>query len=264
NTSGTNNFVFSPIEPVNTRQDSIRGDINISKKMNLLVKYTNETWTHLNAAGNFWGDTGFPTLSSDWDQPSHSFAVKLATTLSSTSVNEFQFSRAGNNIFITTNKSGEALNNDIAAKFPTVFPKTAGVGLPTNWGADGYPTLWHQAPWQNHEDLFIWKDDFSKVSGSHDFKFGALVSHNIKNELSNNPSTVASFCLENSRTGNAIAEMLLKDLPVGCYSEFDHNKEALGRWHDFEFYGNDTYKMRTTVTLTVRMSWSRSSPAYSN
>src|SRR5437764_935498 len=71
NTSGTNNFVFSPIEPVNTRQDSVRGDINITKKMNLLVKYTNETWTHLNAGGNFWGDTGFPTISSDWDQPSH-------------------------------------------------------------------------------------------------------------------------------------------------------------------------------------------------
>jgi len=32
NTTGSNNFVFSPIEPVNTRQDSIRGDINISKR----------------------------------------------------------------------------------------------------------------------------------------------------------------------------------------------------------------------------------------
>ena len=183
NASGTNNFVFSPVQPVNTRQDSIRGDVNITSKMNLLVKYTNETWTHLAAGGNFWGDTGFPTISSDWDQPSHSFAIKLATTLSSSAVNEFQFSRAGNDIFITTNAEGTALNDEIASKFPTVFPKAPGVGLPTNWGADGYPALWHQAPWQNHEDLFIWKDDFSKVAGSHDLKFGALASHNIKNEL---------------------------------------------------------------------------------
>src|SRR5258707_970093 len=264
NTSGSTNWISSILEPIRTRQDSIRGDINISKKMNLLVKYTNETWTHGNAAGNFWGDTPFPTLSSDWNQPSHSFAVKLATTLSSTSVNEFQFSRAGNNIFITTNAAGVALNNDIASKFPTVFPKEAGVGLPTNWGADGYPTLWHQAPWQNHEDLFIWKDDFSKVSGSHDLKFGALVSHNIKNELANGAGGLSAFCLENSRTGNAIAEMLLKDLPVGCYSEFDHNEASLGRWHDFEFYGNDTYKIRPLVTLTMGLRWSRYSPAYSN
>src|SRR5438876_5113278 len=264
NTSGSTNWVSSLLEPIKTRQDSIRGDINISKKMNLLVKYTNETWTHLNAGGNFWGDTGFPTISSDWDQPSHSFAVKLATTLSSTAVNEFQFSRAGNNIFITTNAAGKALNDEIASKFPTVFPKAAGVGLPTNWGADGYPALWHQAPWQNHEDLFIWKDDFSKVSGSHDFKFGALVSHNIKNELAQGANGIAQYCGTSTHTGNAIAELLLKDVVLGCYTEIDHDEPSLGRWHDFEFYGNDTYKVRPRVTLTLGMRWSRYSPAYSN
>lgn len=264
NTTGPTNWVSSFLEPIKTRQDSIRVDMNISKKMNLLVKYTNETWTHGNAAGNFWGDSPFPTLSSDWDQPSHSFAIKLATTLSSTAVNEFQFSRAGNNIKITTNAAGAALNTDIASKFPTVFPKAPGQGLPTFWGADGYPALWHQAPWQNHEDLFIWKDDFSKVSGSHDLKFGALVSHNIKNELAQGANGIAQFCGTNTHTGNAIAELLLKDVVLGCYTEIDHDEPSLGRWHDFEFYGNDTYKIRPRVTLTMGLRWSRYSPAYSS
>src|SRR5258708_30906189 len=105
--------------------------------MNLLVKYTNETWTHANAAGNFWGDTPFPTLASDWNQPSHSFAVKLATTLSSTAVNEFQFSRAGNDIKITTNAAGVALNNNIPSQVPTPFSKAAGRGPPTDRGGAG-------------------------------------------------------------------------------------------------------------------------------
>lgn len=264
NTTGSTNWVTSLLEPIKTRQDSVRGDINISKNWNLLVKYTNETWTHGNAGGNFWGDSGFPTISSDWDQPSHSFAVKLATTLSSTAVNEFQFSRAGNDIKITTNAEGKALNDEIASKFPTVFPKAPGVGLPTNWGADGYPALWHQAPWQNHEDLFIWKDDFSKVSGAHDFKFGALVSHNIKNELAQGANGIAQYCGTATHTGNAIAELLFKDLPLGCYTEIDHDEASLGRWHDFEFYGNDTFKMSPRVTLTLGLRWSRYSPAYSN
>jgi hypothetical protein len=252
------------LQPINTRQDSIRGDINITSKMSLLVKYTNETWTHLSASNNFWGDSPFPTLSSDWDQPSHSFAVRLATTLSSTAVNEFQFSRAGNNIIITTNQAGQALNDEIASKFPTVFPKAPGVGLPTFWGANGYPALWHQAPWQNHEDLFIWKDDFSKVMGSHDLKFGALASHNIKNELSQGANGIAQFCGNATKTGNAIAELLFKDLPLGCYTEIDHDENVLGRWHDFEMYGNDTYKLSPRVTLTMGMRWSRYSPAYSD
>ena len=82
------NWTSSTLEPVNTRQDLIRGDVTLTKKMNLMVRYINEGWTHGNAAGNFWGDTPFPTLSSDWDQPSRSFAVKLTTTLGTTSVNE--------------------------------------------------------------------------------------------------------------------------------------------------------------------------------
>jgi hypothetical protein len=258
------NYVQSPVEPVNTRQDTLRGDINLTSKMNLMVRYINETWVHGNAAGNFWGDTGFPTISSDWSQPSHSFAIKLASTISSTAVNEFQFSRAGNNIFVTTNAAGEALNSEIASKFPTVFPKPAGVGLPTFWGADGYPALWHQAPWNNHEDLMIWKDDFSKVAGAHDLKFGGLASHNIKNEVVNGANSFAQFCGTNSRTGNAMADLLVKDLPLGCYTEINQLGLGAGRWHDFEYYGNDTWKLRPRVTLNLGMRWSRYSPAYAN
>jgi hypothetical protein len=264
NSRGGNNFVLSPVEPVNTRQDTIRGDINITSKMNLMARYINETWVHGNAAGNFWGDTGFPTISSDWSQPSHSLAIKLANTLSSTSVNEFQFSRAGNNIIVTTNPAGTALNEEIASKFPTVFPKPAGVGLPTFWGADGYPALWHQAPWANHEDLFIWKDDFSKVQGAHDLKFGGLVSHNIKREQANGANAFAQFCGTSTHTGNAIAELLVKDIPLGCYTEINTLGLGDGRWHDFEYFGNDTYKLRSHVTLNLGLRWSRYSPAYAN
>jgi hypothetical protein len=256
------NLVISPVEPVNTRQDTIRGDINLTSKMNLMVRYINETWVHGNAAGNFWGDTGFPTLSTDWDQPSNSFAVKLANTLSSTSVNEFQFSRAGNDITATTNAAGQALNQEIASKFPTVFPKPAGVGLPTDWGGGGYPALWHEAPWANHEDLFIWKDDFSKVFGNHDTKFGGLVSHNIKREQANGANAFAQFCATNTRTGNFIAELLVKDLPLGCYTEINTLGLGDGRWHDFEFFGNDTWKVRPRLTLNLGLRWSRYSPAY--
>src|SRR5437763_6542734 len=116
--SGGRNLVLSPVEPVNTRQDTFRGDFNITRKMTVMARYIREYWTHGNAAGNFWGDTGFPTISSDWNQPSNSFAVKLTNTLSSTSVNEFQFSRAGNDIIITTNPAAEPLNEEIASKFP--------------------------------------------------------------------------------------------------------------------------------------------------
>src|SRR2546425_6664140 len=51
--TGTN-WIAAPLEPVSTRQDLIRGDANITSKMNLMVRYIRESWTHGQAAGNFW------------------------------------------------------------------------------------------------------------------------------------------------------------------------------------------------------------------
>ena len=262
--TGTN-WISTPLQPVDTRQDLIRGDITITDKMNLMVRYINEKWVHGEAAGNFWGDTPFPTLSSDWEQPSRSFAVKLTNTLSSTAVNEFQFSRAGNDIFVTTNPGGEALNQQIASVFPTVFPRVEGTGLPTvGWGDGGYPTLWHQAPWTNHQDLFIWKDDFSKVIGDHTTKFGVLVSHNIKNEQPNGGSGLYTIQSTGGRTGNPIAELLLRDLPLLEYTEFQRQDTTLGRWRDFEFYGTDTWKVRSNLTFTFGLRYSLFPPAFAD
>ncbi|HEX6729747.1 MAG TPA: hypothetical protein VF074_07040, partial [Pyrinomonadaceae bacterium] len=256
-------WVDAPTQPVNTRQDSIRGDVNITNNMNVMVRYINEYWIHGVASGNFWGDSPFPTLSSDWDQPSHSFAVKVTNTLSPTAVNEFTFSRAGNEIIITTSAETSPLNEEIASKFPTVFERPEGFGLPTLWGGGGYPALWHQAPWVNEEDLFIWKDDFSKVIGTHDLKFGVLVSNNRKNEQAGGPNSAYQICQTDDRTGNVIADTLLKDIPVGCYFEWDHAEFTLGRWRDFEFYGNDTWKLRPRLTLTLGLRYSILTPGWS-
>jgi hypothetical protein len=263
NAPGFTNWVGAPLEPVNTRQDLLRGDFIINSKTNLMVRWINETWNHGAASGNFWGDTPFPTLTSDWDQPSGSLAVKLTNTLGSTSVNEFQFSRSGNDIIITTSPATQALNQDIASKIPTVFPHPGGGAPSFVWGNGGYNTLWHQAPWQNHEDLFIWKDDFAKVMGAHSFKFGALFSHNIKNELANGNSGIVTVTATGAHTGNTIADVLIKDLPLVDSTELDHNEQTLGRWHDLEFYGNDTWKVRSNVTLTLGMRWSRYAQPYS-
>ncbi|MDT7807976.1 MAG: hypothetical protein QOJ70_1789 [Acidobacteriota bacterium] len=267
NPTAGQNWASAPMQPVDTRQDLIRGDVNVTDKMNVMVRYINETWTHGVAAGNFWGDSPFPTLSSDWDQPSHSFALKLSNTLSSTAVNEFQFSRAGNDIFVKTSAQSQALADQVGSLFPTVFPANHGAVPSVFWGPGGYDTLWHQAPWQNHEDLLIWKDDFSKVLGSHDTKFGVLVSHNIKNEEGNgaaggNQPAAISGC--GVHTGNCIADFLLRDATLVNYMEQDAQPVANGRWRDYEFYGNDTWKMRSNITLTLGMRYSQFPQAYEN
>ncbi|HJP91847.1 MAG TPA: TonB-dependent receptor [Pyrinomonadaceae bacterium] len=266
---GVGDWATSTLQPIDTRQDLIRGDINLTDKMNLMVRYINEKWTHLAASGNFWGDSPYPTLTSDWNQPSHSFAVKLTNTLSSKAVNDFQFSIAGNDIIITTSPDSVALEQEIASKIPTVFPDSEGsIGgnVPSLfWGVSGYANIWHQAPWHNREDLYIWKDDFSLVKGSHDLKFGGLFSHNFKDEPSvgagggNQQATIQGCGLQ---TGNCIADLLLKDTVLVNYTEIQKTEIGDGRWRDFEFYGNDTWKIHPRVTLTLGLRYSMFPPAW--
>lgn len=258
-----NNFATTQLQPIDTRQDLIRGDITITDNMNLMVRYINEKWTHLGASNNFWGDSPYPTLSSDWSQPSHSFAVKLSNTLSSRAVNEFQFSIAGNDIIITTNPATQALQDEIASKIPTVFPHDNPIGgtVPSLfWGAGGYANIWHQAPWANREDLYIWKDDFSLIAGSHDLKFGGLFSHNFKDEPGvgaggGNQQLTIQGCGE--QTGHCIADLLLRDTVLLNYTEIANTEIAEGRWRDYEFYVNDTWKIHPRVTLTLGLRYSQ-------
>ncbi|HEY6333833.1 MAG TPA: carboxypeptidase regulatory-like domain-containing protein, partial [Blastocatellia bacterium] len=258
------NFVDSTTEPIRNRQDNFRGDIILNSKNSLMVRYIHEAWTHNNASNSFWGDSPDPSLQSNWSQPSHSFAVKLTTTLSSTAVNEFQFSRAGNDINVTTAASSLPGLENFASKFPTVFPNSlGGPQFPALWAADGYTTLEHEAPWQNHEDLFIWKDDFSWVKGAHTFKFGGLFSYNIKNEQDDGDNGIYFGQDSNNRTGNYIADMLFAGLPLESYGEVSTNPIDTGRWRDEEGYFNDTWKVRSNFTLNLGLRYSVYGPAYS-
>ena len=252
------NFAQAALQPIRTRQDNIRGDWTVTDRMSIMARYIHEKWTHGQDTQQ-WGDVPFPTLADDWNQPSRSFSVKLTNTLSSTAVNDFQFSRAGNDIFIQTSAQSTALVDEISSKFPTVFPHDANVPS-VMWGPGGYDNIWHQAPWTNHEDLWSWKDDFSKVVGNHELKFGALYSHNIKNEQAggaaggNTPAFITGC---NAKTGNCIADLLDRTLTLTNYVEIDHTAQALGRWRDTEFYANDTWKMKPNVTLTLGLRYSQ-------
>ena len=174
-------------------------------------------------------------------------------------MNDFQFSKAGNNIFINPAAQSEALIADIAGKFPTVFPQTPNVPS-LMWNGGGYDNIWHEGPWVNNEDLWSWKDDFSKVVGNHDLKFGGLYSWNVKDEQlgggggGNTPGFITG---NGSKTGHAIADLLDRNLTLTNYQETDHTGLAQGRWHDVEFYGNDTWKFRPTVTLTLGLRYSQ-------
>jgi len=271
--------------PQNLWQTFARGDYLINKSTTLMVTYTQSHWSQPTPSlpNGEWGDDGFPAVDSSWAQPSRIAAIRLTRTISSSAVNDFQFSYSGNRINIFNGGTNPGLAQQIYGAAPPNYPlsgKTAGPSLspPVFWGPGGYSTLWNIAPWSNRMDRYTWTDDYSKVMGKHQFKFGALLAHNVKDQANNgdfnespqfwgpavtctsgnnctNPGSPWGGGFNGSTTGNQIADMLLKGTLYG-YGEASRLHEAAGRYQDYEFYGGDTFRITPRVTVNYGFRWS--------
>jgi hypothetical protein len=291
-----NNWVDQVNIPVDWREEAIRGDWNVTKKTTLMLKFTQDSWInskHADESAGLWGDSDYPALSDTWNQPGKMSIAKLTTTISNTAVNDFQFSWSGNRIYVSRGGDTPALNNQINAAMPRLFPFTDKIhgtqaAEPVMWdGNTRSGLLGIISPWQNRQDLFAWKDDFSKVAGKHTFKAGFLYTRNAKDEEvgdeggelwaggdasgpavdyqgpgwsspkpSNCPASGGSGwgpCTIG--TGNYYGDYLLRGETFG-YDETQHDSKALVRWRDYEFYGGDAFKVSRRVTLNYGARWS--------
>src|SRR5947207_362950 len=177
------NWAKSIKQPTFFREDSVRGDINFTKTLTLMLKYTGDSWDFgPSAVGNSgWGaDAGASNIQETWTQPGRIAVAKLSKVFGTTAVNDFQFSYSANRINISQANpaAAAALNQAI----PTFFPGNSPSNPPVWINGGGLPTIWSFAPWTNREDLFAWQDDFSKVIKRHTLKMGAIYSRNAKDQ----------------------------------------------------------------------------------
>jgi hypothetical protein len=275
-----NNWVAAPVTSLPTRQEQIRMDFNLNSNHSFMGRFTKDTWNNLAPSyieSGLWGDDPFPAVDSNWDQPGYSLATQWTATLGTTSVNQFNFSWSGNRINVVRG-SGADLNDAVTAAMPEVYPGPAGHGHTGFWGSPGGGDLWTQGPWNNFQDLYVWKDDFSKVMGDHSIKIGGLYSSNKKDEdINNNSAAYAPFFWGPQAvpgpeglgggwgpfgpgnggqvTGNGIADILLKGT-VWQETEHSDNPRSQVRWNDYEAYYNDTWRVSPRLTATYGARWS--------
>ena len=149
------NWAKSIKQPTFFREDSVRGDINLTKSMTLMLKYTGDSWDFgPSAVGNSgWGaDAGASNIQETWSQPGRIAVAKLSKVFGATAVNDFQFSYSANRINISqANPSAAAALN---SAIPTFFPGGSASNPPVWINGGGLPTIWSFAPWTNREDLF--------------------------------------------------------------------------------------------------------------
>jgi hypothetical protein len=105
------------------------------------------------------------------------------------------------------------------------------------------------------ENTYAAQDNFSKVIGTHSLKFGGQVRRNqlVEKNLGSN----GSFSFTGSETGIDFADFLL-----GAPNSYGQGQgyPSNGRSHSFGFYGQDSWRVRSDLTLNYGLRWDVSSP----
>ncbi len=278
NPSGCNNWAQSANSPIDFRETNIRFDGKINSKNKIFGRYTRDDWSNATPilTGNLWGDDAFPTIESTWAQPSRQVAVKLTTELSSTAINEVQFSYSANRINVDPG-SGADLNAEINTAIPGYFPdsgKVNGINRPhpTFWGgiapyySSSGPDLWTQTPFRNSLDIYSIRDDVSWVKGNHTLRFGGLYDKAAKDEDSGPNNEAVHFwgptaCCGGDGVGPANwgNSMLIDLLTQGSLFGFDEaSTMAVGqnRYTNFELYLGDSWKVKSNLTVELGARYS--------
>ncbi len=260
------------------RQENVRVDYNLTPKNQIFGRYVQDTWSNPAYNGNqYWGDSPFPVINSNWSQPSRQIIGKVASTLTNSLINDAEFAYSDNRINLTPGGTDPGLIGQLNAAIPTLYPtalKTNQAGsIPTIWnGLQQYgnqATIWTIAPWNNSLDIYTFRDDVSKVAGKHNVQGGVFFGWNSKDEVtgpatSEHP-TFSATGIDTTHggvnVGNALADVLIPG-NVFDMGETSTNIRAQLRWRDREFYAQDTWKALPRLTLNYGVRYSMLPPTY--
>lgn len=252
---GTSQYIASPSQPTNVREDVVRIDHNIKDKYQLMGHYLHDAMTQTYYPP-LWGPGGnYPTVGSAMVNPSWSSTIKLTQTYSASLLNETSFLFSGNTIHLSPVKGPGLVGFTqpsgwtATSFFPLAFNREArlpqvnlGGPLNTTWSTTYFP-------WKNSFFGYEPRDDVSWTHGRHQLKFGFSWLHAVKNqELQANTNGTAAF-------GNSsFSHDSYVNFVMGNADSFTQLQYLAGKhWvnNNYAFYGNDNWHITQRLTLNL-------------
>ncbi|MBL8227867.1 MAG: TonB-dependent receptor [Bryobacterales bacterium] len=264
---GTANFFQIRPNPQNQRKDTVSIDYNLTQNQVLRFRHSNYNWTAIDA---FRG--GFDYAVTDWDRPNKTASLNHVWTISPTMINEVLVAASVDRVFIGIDRRGERyLRSTRGINYPYLFsePKEIQDKLPTieiqNFASiDGGPY-----PAQSTGPIYQISNNFTKIQGNHQLKFGVYYEKAGQNDFdqinvtgvpggTNNQN--GRFVFDDSRTGAPTSGVALSNAALGLfstYAEIGPRSFTPYRGTMIEFFGQDSWRatQKLKLELGFRGTW---------
>ena len=249
-TASNPEYVASPKQPTNVREDVVRVDHDINSKLHLMGHWIHDSMSQTIIPTQWSGDN-YDTVGDVFQNPSWSAVVKLTQTLSSDLLNQTSFDVNGNTISMAPygiyaqpagwSATGFFSGNNADNRLPQI-----GFAGPLN-------TTWttNYTPWHNAFLDYQIRDDLSWNKGKHDFKFGFSYMRVDKNQQLQ-ANTQGNYSFGTDFSGDSYLNFLL-----GFSDSFQQLQNLnTNHWinNTYSGYGMDNWHVlpRLTLNLGVR------------
>jgi len=278
---GTSNWFFSASHPQNQRKDTYAVDLNLTSKQRLQFRRVYFTfWEYQPLDGN---TNETPKY---FNRPNQTNSIDHVWTLSPNKVNEALFTFSLDQVYIPIDAAHFLDRTKGAAQgpglfglnYPYIFPASEKL-LPTripSVNMTNFSTL-NGGPYPSHSTgpIFDVSDSFTWIRGNHTFKFGGLYEHSGENDNDEINVSACSTCTNNqngqfgfSNSGSnfirpgyvaATSNAAVANAALGLfdtYSEIGHRAYTIFRGSMWEGFGEDTWKVKQNLTLTLGARYS--------
>ncbi|HJP94922.1 MAG TPA: carboxypeptidase regulatory-like domain-containing protein [Pyrinomonadaceae bacterium] len=245
------NYIYSVLRPNDRNQETARIDYSISDKTKLWVKLAREYETQGFPRGLWWDSSTYeiPGKLTSYNT-GRSVVANLTNVINPTMTNEVLFAGSKLNLYYNyadpdkVSYEGLGLTKKVGF-FPGTNPYVP-IGVIDNWTSElltayGYPIF---SPYSS----FHVADNLSKVYNTHTLKFGGVIEQGNKNQQSNHDTyiTLGQWGQSNA-TGNNFGDLYV-GRPVEFQQATDRPVDNF-RFYNYEFYGQDSWKVRPNITL---------------
>ncbi len=258
-------FDAAPSQATNWREELVRVDENITDKERFFFRFIHDSWNTVTPTPLWSSQAGsFPTVETSFVGPGASMVANLTSTLSPTVLNEFVFSYTADHILLNAvgpvqRPSDFNLPGIYNNGFRGLLPNVSVTNTPEYGGQFNAPTGYF--PWTNSNPTFTFKDNLTKIVGTHNLLMGASYVAAQKNEENSNFQDAQGTLTFNGSaqanaatgfkgsTGNGFADLL-----IGNIYSFDQTNQLLkyyNRYKILEPYIQDDWHVTKKLTLNL-------------